>query len=525
MVTMRSRFDLIKQPDIQSIELWAQSLIAPSKPVSIHDLSAFGLKTPIDVMDYLKSPEGIALKAALALKIANEAHNLETQRISAAQQLQQKQALLFLDLFTDQESEKDNKEQQLNAAVVQLKKTSVTNTPAELQKAIDHYNQLLDAADAEEKLINMAIAKLEQKVSDIKNSKKDTSQKYEVYESHINAFHDFFEQGKMSLIKETLEDKLNTLADSVSEAIANNKNEQAKELMHLYNALILQGAMLDEVTTTSTNHYFDEEGKPTNSYKDAHFVIKGDERVVKHEGQYYLLKPGQDLNSAESKQEALQQFKANQRNIMGIKVLIQHYHTMESEVHEQRINVIKEQISEKETQRTAIRSQITVIYEALTTAETLKNSHRTNLKAPNPSAQLRPEHVAEVRIVGEQFKNMTPLTYKEFVNTLKNRSPQIQSFFYSNIGLTAAEMTNNPTSQIPGLKMAAFLKNIALLGRDPTNPAVTTIVNDYDKKHLSNDAPKNMQPSTTSNEASKEEENTSENYFNPSPLPNTKGYD
>lgn len=273
------------------------------------------------------------------------------------------------------------------------------------------------------------------------------------------------------------EEKSNSLLAQIGELVENGNDEMASQVINEHVALLLKRDMVDDMKNP-TKQYFDINANSCG-IKDAYFAINPNQKLVKKNNDYYLLEPGQSMDDPASMERARLNFQKNKSSIRSLKVQIKDYRDNEKLVHDGRIDAIDRKLSDNEDKRESVGS-----------GDSASLQHR-----PRPGVVLTPmkktsafsrTDLKQIARLETQFTQKPPATNRQFLNQIEDiQNRRVRAFLFGSLGTSEAEMRNNPASSLAGSqKMTTLIKNMAMFGRDPTNPAVTSIVNDYDRLEM-----------------------------------------
>ena len=333
---------------------------AQSKAQLSHQLLArSGLQTPLQVIEFLKSPEGLSTIAMIneeLYEIAAMEEGIQQQILE--QKLKQKYRLAFLLLgllhnratharelsnsHAAQEYEKKLRQNKEKAHAEQATAVSNIESPDEQEYALAAYHaQIIELEKAYQSKIDDFIHLIE-KQTQIEAQYGATKEKYATYHEHIDAIHNAFnEDASIKLIEEKIAvltteiDKISVqfmkLVDEDDEAGANKLRDvitaRASAIGELHDMLAVKKG--DKVL-------YNKDFEPVTSFTEAKFILAGALKVVNKNGKKLLIKSTQnpDEMCLEAQATAEKEFKLlNAEEMMSVKNLIQHNFSKEEQIY------------------------------------------------------------------------------------------------------------------------------------------------------------------------------------------------
>jgi effector protein LidA len=289
------------------------------------DLTKFGLKSSAQVIQFLHSPSGkitlSKIKTQLAIKKALEEElilqNLEQQLMRMLFRV-----FMFLMFF----SKKSNASAQLRELTLQLNERNIKRArgePREDEKSIiDRKRAFEEAMMLYQEAIEHALENIKEgEVLDVQMSKllregQQIEDKYAVWESSLADFLiSVGEAGDLTQLE--IEERISSLAEDeirLTDLLAKPKfanTERFKnEKKDIQSKIITLKDML--AVHLGLKLFVDAEGNPVQSIQQAALIITKEQRIIKDNGKFYLLNPGQEWNSVKNdpvaKQKASDQF-------------------------------------------------------------------------------------------------------------------------------------------------------------------------------------------------------------------------
>lgn len=548
------------EPALSQLETWAQSVLNNERQTDTNPtttISRYGLKTAQDVITFIRSPEGKNVLAEINEQKAisdNIQHDIQMEQREHDVLMRRLMAAAFL-WFLNKKAHAHHQQQELiieqNAKAIEASgkplqaaatKISESTRQKELRSAIADYDKALNMNQDKLTSLDAVGTALEAQMSKLMQQKTMIDDRYTVFENALgerfeNSILGKFGQSTDAASKIKVEkaiaqimEEMDAILIEVDQLIARNEDEAAKYLMLKHIALNTQLASHHDMVATSgenrKQYYADENGDEVTSFKEAFFILdiaKNPDpknpgqflmqpaKIVKDNGKFYLLKPGQtwdDLqNNTVLKAQAEKDFELQKPTLLAVNKLMTHNKKLETK--DNTLNVIEVQAKKDEntaakilihnenTMLTAGRSQMIAMLNQPTVAGvTPRPIMPTPTATPGHSASPRPS-LATASIAATQY-------YKEQLQELQKQGISYDSVgvFRDKIALRGdsprairltEELKNIPrTGPIPYLTMQTLLKNMARIGADPTKPSVTPI-----KSPLELQQEPTTEPSTT----------------------------
>jgi len=325
-------------------------------------LSRYGLQNSKDVIKFLKTPAGESVITMIGEKLAEIVLLLESQNQNMLAQLRKEHhsASLFLGFLARKKSAKEKLRNQLtqeqNDKAIRHAH-DVANEPV----ARDTHDNLRKEYEAFAESADQLSTKLNDKFLELEFHNRELlsihqhgiaiEERYSSLEKCLGEL-DLFSESHLLAPKRAhqtikdriseLENTLNTQADAISQAIADNKTTEAQQLMLEHNGLHLQIAGLKDILAILNEEkiLYNEDGQKTSSYKDAAFILTPNLKVVKDgAGKYYLIGAKQSLDDLSDVEKARAQTKFDRLKpeISSVKNLVQHNCKLEKEFHGERL--------------------------------------------------------------------------------------------------------------------------------------------------------------------------------------------
>lgn len=494
-------------------------------------LSRFGLQNASNVTVFLKTPEGEkAITEILAEKARLDAMHAEQQM-----QLQEQNLLLYrfisllalLFISEKASAAKQNDElvlQQIDKVLKNgAKSTNSTATKTEspsrkeLQESIIAYDRALKDMAQEQEEKSVRTGDLEKVKTELASQGEQLKEKHETYASHVDSIEQWISTHERNLTPEEIDGKIQTitnemdvLTDQIGEKLEKNDEVGARKLLNIQVAMNLQIATLYDIHPKHNpkKYYANEKGEKVDSFKQAHFVLDRDKKIVKDKdnGQCYLLNAEQTLETMndEAKNNARQDYKRSKQDLFCVKKLISHHEKKESSIHKTQVDDNASQIRENESAKRELANQIKLLQSARASAEHLLSQPNLERATPRPTVSggsastPKPTNQASATVVYRKYlQNLlsepAPTLTREQLFKLANQAPGTNK----NVANTFLNVMSRSGSNNQ-VAMQFLLKNMAQFGIEaPILPDANPPKNDSatdEKKSYESPTPFNMNP-------------------------------
>ncbi len=370
---------ILKKPTLSLLEKWLSttelSLRQPKNTLLTEEetrglatqfISRFGLKTLKDVIVYLNSPRGKIVYALIGKQLA-ELVAIDEQVMSNQfeRRLLEKRGLAFLLmglLYKREAKARRVKEEtvQINEKYAKMPaQKPLANQERKLQPAFDKI--LLPqkksalpyslAAEELEQLLNETLVKSQSLENDMACLEHDIQRSSVKYMHYIKALTlTYKELNKVTdlttISLHTIEQKIQKItlkmdeeSNNVQKLLLNDQDEKAHALLAICNAYNLQIATLKDMISVINGDkiLYTPQGKITNSFAEAHFILPKQKKLVFENGTYYLLQVDQDITrlSSEEKESGERAYLRLRPQLMGVKQLVEHNQRLEHKVHDE----------------------------------------------------------------------------------------------------------------------------------------------------------------------------------------------
>lgn len=498
----------------QSLEEWADSIVAPDG-VDIDgiqatvNLSRFGLKTPQDVIRFLRSPAGEATIAEIGAEIA------KAEAIQAQQQFEQQQhsllmhrlrALLLL-WFIAKETNAAEKISELTKELDDklLKagdksKSVKSSNQSDIAEAHSYFDKAINALTEKQNENTMLTKNLTERLEQLMEQEKSIVSKYSEYDSGLKRLEDSanngnFTQEEIELKIKALSEEIDTMTSEIGNLLEEGKDTEARALLNKQNALNLQIGVLHDVRAVNNaqKYYADAEGNLVYTFKEAHFIlVKGEtpnlnQRIIKDNGQLYLLKPGQDWNTVkenpEAKAKARQEYKILKQDLMSVKSIVRHHKNYEHRIQNEQISDTKGRLDKAKQESLLLSNQLNLVQAARASSEDAAKQLHLSLRpipSPTPTAgsshTKKPSQASDTTFYREQIKAL-----RDSHHITRGQLIQLASQAPAGKGKAAVEYIRKEFESysrrgpIPQVLMQSYLRNLERFGVDTTKPGVTSI--------------------------------------------------
>lgn len=509
-------------------------------------MSRFGVK-PHNIREFLVSPAGKGLMTNIGMKMAAEKSLEDYRQLELRERelmMHRIRSAFFLWALEKKAHAHDKQEEIVLAQNAKAIKnsgqtptptaSSTTNTTQKLglMQAIDDYQKALEKNQEERTKLANERNELDTQLNKLHAEGELIDFKYNLFEAQLADFDDFL--SKCSKLDSQLSDKeieqhieqvrqkMEEYLVHVDDLIMNNQDEEASILMKMHTALGLQLATHHDMLAVrdQKKYYVREDGSEAKSFEEAHFVLNTNlhtedealksiapelrrERIHKEGNKYYLLKPGQTWDSIkdndEARNEAHKRFEHKKPELMVVKNLVRHNKGLETDVHQERVQDVKDKIQTNENQSQLNNNQKNVIESSLAQSRAALQQLNNDIKAQNattptpvPKPVPTPTVTAGPSSPKPQPKASVAQTYKEKLELFK-KMPQLEMTGEQLLTLAGqapgdqagparkyvkeqlAQQNIPRSAPIPYQTMQSLLKNLERFGVSASKPSVTPI--------------------------------------------------
>ncbi len=396
--------------------LSSQEIDASTPSLATQCLSHFGLQSPLDVVKFLKSPEGKTIITLIGKELAEIAAIEEhaQQDLLEHQRLQKRRlAFLLLGLIYRREArvaelneeavhaiEKRSKNAE-KEAMRRREATASSGTPAMLD-----YNTLkrglaalTEAVNAIEGLLNNKLQQVDalgKALTDVEQAIQLTTIKYTRYGQSLDtAYQEIAQFADAPVLSiETIQQRIDALAkqhekdyEDIAQLVDNEKINEARELITISAARNLHvGALHDMLSViTGKKLLFTLGGIPTTNFDEAHFILPKTKKLVLDGGKYYLLKADQNFAdlSTDDKEDCERAYLHYRPEMMSVKQLVEHNKKLEQKEHSEQKTLLSQRHNAMMIEVAFLKNQMTQLQAARANIDIL-------LKTTAPTVQMIP---------------------------------------------------------------------------------------------------------------------------------------
>lgn len=479
---------------LDSLEQWANKLFDTESPTV--SLGRYGMKTPADVIKFIKSPAGEVLIGEMKTQYAEELRTREEiqlkQREEGFFKLLLRVALILM--YIENKAHASDKVKELvleqNKKSVELAKK--VSTPSELNIQKQHKKQL--ASDYDKAINSMAqrqdslntdMAELQLEQQHLEQIATEIDSKFAHFAKALNANELYDEESSLDALKEhsaTIEHELEAVYNQLD---INPDDAVAKMQASKLNLQLVD--LRDRIDVLKGNKYLvNAQGEEVSSFKDHAFILDPKMKLVVENGVNYLIRQNQDWEKVkenpEDKHRAQQ--KAESLDNMGAKKICQHHHRAELTKHQSFFDVLAHKIAHCIEEQLTVKNQMLLLQGAKASAQNLMNEPGLSHQAPTPAPTLKAHAQPSLP------QNVT-LQYKEQIQEIKSLTDYSQ-WWKLEPGLPKGvraeiqkqeEFRNMPRSgPIPQLFKEFMLRTLERFNVDATRPNITAIKSPTDIK-------------------------------------------
>lgn len=454
-----------KRPSIHTTTEWIKreliDAISPeiTKRLSPIELMArFGLKTPEDMMIFLKTKKGNIIVEMIQKEIPFIAKNSKKSERS----IKSKKKRLFLILLGLSYHKKKDKKLSSKTSIFHaedFKNNGKTTTKKDLSCIMSSNMIVNKSIRFMKELLEKKISELQQLEREIHALGKDRdiiSERYRFFQSTLDGVYHLFDLNTLpkpsrieSEIKK-LEKLLDAQAKRLSIAVATDGGLETRRLMQEHNALQLKLDSLYDLLDIAKGKKkgYTTDGEETGSFQSAAFILRPEEKLVKSDGKYYLINAKQELSlmSSESKKHAEARFLAMRPLISSSRYRLRHHEMLEKRSHRQRLVSAKQRGLSKAS-ILALKQEISLINEQI---EALENDKKFTPSWGIPASTLhpRPAPSSKKRPFDETLDNVIAMLQK---NPTKENIALLKKIYIKRLGNPGLLFLNSLSNQIvPG---------------------------------------------------------------------------
>lgn len=459
---------------IDSLEQWVNKLFDMEYPTV--SLGRYGMKTPADVIKFIKSPAGEVLIGEMKTQFAEELRTREEiqlkQREESFFKLLLRVSLILMYIENKAHAAEKVKELILeqNKKSVELAKNVSKPTESNIKKqqknqlAAD-YDRAINSMAQRQDSLTMDMAELQREQQHLEQLAAEIDSKFELFAEGLSANELHDEEPSQVALEEHL-----AAVEGELEAVYNQLDINPEDAVAKIQAskLNLQHIDLrDRLNVLNGNKYLvNMHGDEVSSFKDHAFILDRTMKLVVENGVNYLIRQNQDWEKVKENPEAKHraQQKAESLDNLGAKKICQHHHRAELNKHQSFVDVLSRKIEQ------CIQEQMNepgLSHQAPTPAPTLK-AHAPPSLPQNVTLQYK-EQIQEIKSLTDysQWWKLEP-------GLPKGVRAEIQK---------QEEFRNMPRSgPIPQLFKEFMLRTLERFNVDATRPNVTAIKSPTDIK-------------------------------------------
>ncbi|MGM9451813.1 coiled coil protein [Legionella bozemanae] len=366
---------------------------ADPNPTTI-DLSHFGLHNPEDIKIFLLSPAGETVTHEIGAELALERAIEEERQLQIQEEItmeERRRGFIFHWLLSE---EAEAQKAQNELIEMQQEKILKNNEPApqkkttrEVNKALEDtlegYDSSIKEFQEQQKKLKAEEETLTQELDKLKNESKAIDAKHKVYSNVLKAYDKSaptFEKNPEMLDREiqSLERQIDRMTQHVFDELDKGNDEEARKILNEQNALNLQLASLKDIKSKVGNEkvFLDADLNSDGvTYDKALFALPKEQaqRLVKHNGEYYLLDKGEkweDVKNDSSKlAEAQARFEKAKPEIMSVKNVVQHVKKQEIEHNTARKDETHAKLAVNKAEQLMVKNQVSSMQAARANAQ------------------------------------------------------------------------------------------------------------------------------------------------------------
>ncbi|MDP3267732.1 MAG: hypothetical protein Q8M40_01655 [Legionella sp.] len=467
-----------------SLDQWAKSIFEPERnnldAPTTAELSRFGLKTPQDVIRFLRSPAGETVIAEMGAQLAEEKALEKRQQLMHLEHsllIHRLLALLFL-WYLNKEThaseqirdliQQQNQRAIENAGSQPSSRPSSNDNRVTLRETIANYERALQAVDTRRAALQQEQEELKKEESRLTEQGKSLEEKYDTFEEAIN---DFEQPEEEELTEVEIDERISKLTEEMNAQVEKlfeieEENAETLAFKNAHNALNLKLANYHDRKAVMNGEkiYVDEEGQMVTSFKKAAFIfnikqkdetivrIKDDmfllksgqdsnlinsnpglakrqyemarqntTKVIKENDKLYLLKPGQDWNSVKESLELMHQaqkeYEHTKQDLMTVKKIIHYHKDAEHSMHDEKVVTVRSKVANNIEELRSLDNHRIVLESNIATANALLNSPQLSQTIPKPAS-------TSITTSNRHALNQAPVTayYRTKLNEIKSKA-------------------------------------------------------------------------------------------------------
>ena len=495
-------------------------------------LSRFGMKSPTDVIAFLKSAEGKAATAMIREEMAKIESMEEYDQFLADEEIKKEQRMLgslFLALMYESDAEADSLNELIatqNEQRIQHAHDAATGSPVDeaafehdiLVEQQDAFKSAVGAVDDKLKVKTAELEAVDKTITQLEQQKQALDADHKVFDDHLAELDGFLastdpQANQAELIDQRIS-ALQTTMDKQDEEIKGlieaGKNAEVNPALTKRQGLQLQmdGLREKQDVLKGKKHFCDAEGNPVKSPKDAKLVLDIGKKIVKDpaDGRCHLIGAHEELQSIKSSGNAQERLSASQKNYQqtltgntSVRAKVDTSKQLKEELHLQRHSAALKQkaslqgdISLLTTQKTKLQTDKLEVERKLVQSNQAKLSAPSGSLAPNAAPTLKPQPKSQLQpqsqstrkpsqkpedeltaAINQLKKDRSPAAFKRVGDLAKpyNKHPQFNSLID-----TIEKIKNMPRlAPIPQITMNSLLQNVERFGVSAEKPNVAPL--------------------------------------------------
>ncbi len=376
------------------------------------------LKNAIDVLTFLNSPAGLAIKGMICQKIA-ELTNLQLLRQMHLQQAQLQDHLKTFFLLSSLMHRWKNKQSQKLWQEEEkriVNKQRVVSQPSS-SSGVNHYYTTIAFQEHLEK-VALQLDQYGRKLATLEKHSLTIEARYKAFDLSLLELDSFIKSGlttekpALKNLMLTLNQQLELEAQKLNRLVEQNQDDEASNLLHTHNARHLLLAGLNDLLAVQEQrkNIFNHLGKPVTSFEEASFILEINKKIIYDNGHYYLVKSHQDLDSLtlEDRASAQKDYEHARSEILSLKNLVVYNKELE--------------ISNNQAQILELKKSLTILHDHLREFQAVKVEHKPEPR-PVPNFKTLLMEVRSQPENKEELENGQPIERTTMQNLSKHPEP------------------------------------------------------------------------------------------------------
>jgi hypothetical protein len=380
-------------------------------------LGAYGMKSSEDVILFLKSKAGEAVRKFFNEELA-EIAALEESRFIEARDKQIRQHRMLAYLFLGLVYRKKARAQKLNEIIQQQNDATLKHnkkvldeqpgaeiTQEALKEQLSYYNESIKALETTLEYKQIEKQLLDQELLLLAHQWTNIVSRHEIFTKQLASLATFavemshphvgIEEKKFTINQhlEKMAQNLSALDQQITTHVTQNQNQEASALMHQHTAHLLHTEALQDMLAVLNGEkkLFNLEGEETRSFTEATFILTPSQKIAKDaSGNYHLIGVNDNLQDMDEtkKSKARTRFDKLQTEILTVPKLVNHHCKLEKELHQQRerhallrnkdaqddINLLSNQLRHVQAAKASVTAELSKPSPSFSQAAGLRNS-------------------------------------------------------------------------------------------------------------------------------------------------------